>query len=364
MSAAAIAPLLPHAAPWRSRGAISVWGTGAALPGPPVSTAELIGLLTARFDFQHGAFALALAERMGISSRHLSRGFAARAEPPLAGRSNPELGAEAVRHALADAGLAIGEIGYLIAHTATPAQPLPPNVALMADALGYAGPYIELRQACSGFANALMIAFGQLAVPDARPIVIVGSETGSVFFDPHRADADAGQRVNLVQMGDGAGAIVLGPDGGDDRITAAWFGTRGLGITPGLQMRGGGSNDVASTRHLEFDHDFAEIARTGADLFKACAAAASDVGAPLDGVEHIIPHQVSGRIGSQIADHFGIPVDRVVVDANHHGNTGSAAIWLSFAGLRARGLASGARAVALGAEATKFMYGGFVYEHG
>ena len=59
---------------------------------------------------------------------------------------------------------------------------------------------------------------------------------------------------------------------------------------------------------------------------------------------------------------LGVATSRVFVNAQRHGNTGSAAIWLALAQLRAQ-LRIGENALILGAEATKHMFGGFVYTH-
>ena len=227
---------------------------------------------------------------------------------------------------------------------------------MVADELGYGGPHLELRQACTGFANALMIAFGLMAMPGARPVAIVGSETGSLFFDPARVAQDSGQLVNLVQMGDAAAAMIIGPaDAAKDGISAAWFGATGLGRAPGLQLHYG---------KREFDHDFAGILAGGGMLFDAGKAAAVAQNCALDSADFIVPHQVNGGIGEQLARHFGLPVERFFVQADRVGNTGSAAIWLALDTLRKNELTPGKRVVALGAEATKYMYGGFAYDHG
>lgn len=342
------------AAPWLSSGSLAVLGTGLALPGPAVATETLLDHMVRCFGFARRHQAAAIGHRMGIGHRHLSRAFDACDEAPLPGRSNPELVAQAVAGALADAGLGIDDIAYLIGHTATPHQPLPSNIALAADQLGYHGPHVEIRQACTGFANALMIAFGLLARPDAGPVVIAGSETGSLFFDPVRAQEDAGQLVNMVQMGDGAGAIVLArASPGHSSLSAAWYGAIGVGRPPGLQMRRGAP---------EFDHDFAAILASGPALFEAGFQAAAAHGLDPTRADHLIPHQVSGRIGARIAQRFSIREDRVFVHADRLGNTGSAAIWIALAQLRHAGLAPGSRTIALGAEATKYMHGGFAYD--
>jgi 3-oxoacyl-[acyl-carrier-protein] synthase III len=153
---------------------------GVALPGPPVSTSELLMRLEERFGIALLRHGTALSKRLKIQARYLSRDFQARHEPPRRGHSNPDLAAAALSQALEDARLEVGDLAYLIGHTASPACLLPPNIALVADRLGFAGPYMELRQACTGFANALIIAAGLVGVPGVKAVAIIGSETGSV----------------------------------------------------------------------------------------------------------------------------------------------------------------------------------------
>ena len=341
------------AAPWLSKGRIAVLGSGRALPGPAIATGDLIATMQQRFGFSRTREAAAIARRLGIESRHLCRDFAGRDEAPRSGDSNSELAARAVRAALAEAGLQPQDLAYLIGHTTSPDQPLPANVAIVADRLGYQGPHVELRQACTGFANALMIAFGLIAT-GSGPVAIVGSETGSLFFDPASLDAEADQIVNMVQMGDGAGAVIVGAfELEQSSIEAAWFGALGGGRAPGISRQ---------HRMQRFDHDFAAIRSEGHRLFDAGRDAAAAQGFPIEAARHVVPHQVSGRIGMLAAAHFGLPQERVFVQADKIGNTGSAAIWIALDTLRAKA-APGEDIVVLGAEASKHMFGGFAYRH-
>lgn len=342
-------------APWQSAARLGVLGTGAALPGEAIATPALIERISERFGFAAPKRALALAERMGIVSRHLVRDFVAAREEARAGDSNPELSARAVRAALDSAGAKVSDVAFLIGHTTSPASLLPGNIALVADVLGYGGPHVELRQACTGFASALMIATGLIAANPGRPIVIVGSETASPFFDPAALADEPGQLVNMVQMGDGAGAIVLaGEAAGQATIEAAWYGAVGLGRAPGISLQ---------PAMRAFSHDYAAIRASGHLLFEAGQAAAAALGHAIEDAHRIIPHQVSGRIGAQVAAHFALPPERAFVNADRIGNTGSAAIWIALDALR-REAVIGERAIVLGAEASKFMYGGFSYRHG
>lgn len=340
---------------WTTQVPLGVLGTAWAVPGNPVSTEALMATMVERFGFTRAREASAVARRLGIASRHLGRPFTTAREAARGGQSNPELAAAAIGAALAEAGMVPRDLGYLIAHTATPAQALPANVATVADLLGFDGPIVELRQACTGFGNALMVAHGLIAANAGRPVAIVGSETGSQYFDPRTLNDDAGQIVNMIQMGDAAGAIVLGaPQANHPRIAASWFGGVGLGRPPGIS-RGAGA------RH--FDHDFAAIRSTGHRLFDAGAATATALGFPPAGADHIVPHQVSGRIGMLVAAHLELDAARMRVTADRYGNTGSAAIWLALAQLRKRGIAAGEHALVLGAEASKHFHAGFAYVH-
>jgi len=216
---------------WRDRRSLKVLGVGTALPGPPVATTELLDRIEHRFHVPVMRRGTILAERLGIETRHVCRDFTARHEMPRPGQANPDLAAAALCSALQEARLEASDLAYIIGHTATPARLVPSNTAFVADRVGFTGPYMELRQACTGFANALVIAQGLLAVPGAKPVAIVGSETGSVYFDPQRAGEDTTQLVNLVQMGDAAATVILAPEDNTPgaRIADSFFGQIGVG---------------------------------------------------------------------------------------------------------------------------------------
>ncbi|HEX3412316.1 MAG TPA: 3-oxoacyl-[acyl-carrier-protein] synthase III C-terminal domain-containing protein, partial [Stellaceae bacterium] len=340
-----------------------VLGTGAALPGEPIATEALLAAVDRRFGLSLRRPGVAIANKLGIRTRHLCRDMSMRLEIPRKGNRNPELAAAAVRGALSEAGLVAQDVSYLIGHTATPARLIPPNIGQVAGLLGFDGPFVEFHQACTGFANALVFAQGLLRA-GAGPVAIVGSETGSVFFDPLRAAEDAGQLVNLVQMGDGAAAIILAHDdeGAGARLSHVLYGQIGRGRAPGLTMADGGSDGpCCGTGFPEFRHDFDTIRRSGLELLLHCAAAADHAGS--EPCDYILPHQANGRMDSILASPLGVARERIVVTADRLGNTGSAAIWLALAQLRPA-LNPGQTVLALGAEATDFMFGGFRYRHG
>ena len=136
----------------------------------------------------------------------------------------PELCRDALSDALDESGLGADAVDYLIGHTTSPHTLLPPNVSWVADALRYDGPYLELRQACTGFASALQIAHGLITGGAVSTVAVVGSEVGSPYCELSEAFMDLEQLVNYVQMGDGAASALLGPDdGGDTEVVSDIF---------------------------------------------------------------------------------------------------------------------------------------------
>lgn len=349
-------------------GSMRVAGTGSALPGAPVATEVLLARVAAHLPAGTVRVASRIARRLGIDARHLARALADPVEGTRALDSAPRLAAAAVAAALAQAKFPVRELDFMIGHTATPHTPLPSNTAWTADELDYSGPHVELRQACTGFAAAATLADAMLRSTQ-RHVAIVGSETGSTFFDPRRVAADTAQLVNLVQMGDGAGSIIVAQRSGadDSRIEHVYFGSAGLGREPGLTVASGGSAAPLAPGGgvPQFTHRFAAIREHGIDLLRASLTAATAAGVALDSIQWFLPHQANGRMPELCARYFGLPRAQVICDAGQLGNLGSAAIWVSLDRLRRSGrLAHGDRLLVFGAEATKYLYGGFLYVHG
>jgi 3-oxoacyl-[acyl-carrier-protein] synthase-3 len=355
----------PACKSWRDARSVSLLGMGTALPGVPVSTAELLERLHTRFEVDVRRQGMALAARLGIRTRHICRNLALRHESPRAGDSNAELAARALQAALDESGVRPNDLSYLIAHTTTPGRLLPGNIAQVADLIGYCGPFVELRQACTGFANALVFAMSLLHSPDCGPLAIVGSETGSIFFDPPRAAENSGQLLNLIQMGDGAAACVLAPRTTTSaaQVSHVFHGYSGSGLQPGFSLTTGGSDFAPTPGAIpEFLHDYSSVAEHGAGLFADGLAAARQLGIDRSVVDYFIPHQANGHMASLLAARIEVDQARIFVNADRIGNTGSAAVWLALAELRRR-LHVGASVCVLGAEATKYLFGGFRYVH-
>lgn len=336
--------------------------SGHALPGMPVGNDELLAALTTHCGDKPATLARKIVERLGIKSRHVSRDLGKALSGTRDGCDAPTLCCTAMSQALD-----VGQISYLIGHTTTPHTLLPPNIAWVAEKLHFDGPYMELRQACTGFSNALSIAAAMIAEDNSHRVGIVGSENGSPYFDIKKDFIDREQLINFVQMGDGAGAVVLSADdgSGESIVSDIFVGQIGNGMRPGISLSGGGSADPSCHAGLPvFSHRAQDVRRNGEKLIEAGIAAIESRDYSLDEFDWVIPHQANGFIGQLMAERYPKIADKVFVTADQLGNLGSAAIWVSFDFLRRSGmLRRGQRVLILGAEASKYLYGGFVYTH-
>ena len=353
--------------PFVSSVGVKLLGSGACLPGDPVSTADLLAALARHCDPAVVRRARAIAHRLGIEQRHLSRDLSRSEGCVLPGLDAPTLCRTALEAALGEADRPLEAVQYLVGHTTSPHTLLPPNIAWVADSMLFEGPYMELRQACTGFASALQIASAMIAANELECVAVVGSEVGSPYFSANADFTSPEQLVNYVQMGDGAGAVALGPDDGSGRsvLTDLFIGHIGNGATPSLSLAGGGSGRPrCSAGFPVFEHRVGSVRKWGARLFELGAEAVRSRGYELGDFRWILPHQASGRLAAPLAAHLGVRAERIHVTADRFGNLGSAAIWVALDTLRRSGLlAAGERVLVLGAEATKMLYGGFVYTH-
>ena len=346
---------------------LKLLGTGRSLPGPAVSNDTLLEALESACSPRSVRRARSIAYRLGITHRHVSRDL----HVPLSGTritmQSPQLCHAALAGAMREAGIGIDSVEYLIGHTSSPHTLLPPNIAWVADELQYRGPYLELRQACTGFANGLQIASAMAAANALQAIAIVGSETGSPYFDMSDAFLSNEQLVNYVQMGDGAGAVIVGQDdGSEDQILSDMFvGQIGLGREPGFFIEGGGSSLPQCGMQVPvFRHRVQAVRDHGGELFVRGVEAMTQRGHALREFDWIVPHQANGHLAHLFSQYFDVPEEKIYVTADKLGNLGSAAIWVSLDMLRRSGdLKKGERVLILGAEASKFLYGGCVYQH-
>ena len=166
---------------WQDARSVSLLGMGTALPGKPISTAQLLERLHTHFETDVRRPGGALAARLGIQTRYICRDLLLRHEAPRAGDSNAELAARALRCALDESGVRPDDLSYLIAHTTTPGRLLPANVAQVADLIGYRGPFVELPESLF-FRRSFELSAVKYLSPYERMVMFEPNGVGELSF--------------------------------------------------------------------------------------------------------------------------------------------------------------------------------------
>jgi 3-oxoacyl-[acyl-carrier-protein] synthase-3 len=177
-------------------------------------------------------------------------------------------------------------------------------------------------------------------------VLVIGVELISRMISPK-------ERETCVLFGDGAGAVVLGPEGGTAELLEVVGGTDGA-------MTGILTLDVGGTRR-PFDpaapDGYDHLTMHGTEVFKqavhrmstATAEVLDMIGATVEDVSLVIPHQANKRIIDHAARNLGIPEEKIFVNLQKYGNTSSASIPLCLAEAVADGrLTKGTRVLMTG----------------
>ncbi len=281
-------------------------GTGSHLPGDPISNSDLIARGIETSDQW-------ITDRTGIRFRH----FAAD------GVGSSDLALEASRRAIASAGIDSAAIDLMIVATSTPDVIFPSTAALLQDKLGVrnGGAAFDLQAVCTGFVYALASAEKFIRSGSHRCALVVGAEVFSRILDWN-------DRGTCVLFGDGAGAVILAaselPGGILSSALHADGSHNNILSVPGQVSCG----RVTGSPFLQMD---------GQAVFKFAVRVLGDVAveaAELAGIrvaeiDWVIPHQANIRILQATARRVGIPMEKVIVTVDQHGNTSAASVPLA-----------------------------------
>ena len=293
---------------------VRIAGTGSALPPRRLTNADLAAELATRGIETSDDW---IVERTGIRARH----FAA---PEVVAS---DLALEASRAALEAAGTDAADLDLIIVATSTPDMVFPSTATILQRKLGVAGgAAFDVQAVCSGFIYALSVADAMIRAGNASRALVVGAELFSRILDFN-------DRTTCVLFGDGAGAVVLeASDAPGILATALHADGRHTDIlcTPGTVSGG----EVLGSPLLRMD---------GQAVFKLAVGVLEDVarevlekaGRTQDDIDWLIPHQANLRIMSGTARKLKLPMDKVIVTVDQHGNTSAASIPLALdAGVR------------------------------
>lgn len=265
-----------------------------------------------------------IQSRSGIQRRH----FAAE------GEVTSDLAVNAANAALADAGLTGVDIDAIVLATSTPDQTFPSTATKVQHRIGMTGGFaFDIQAVCAGFAFALANADALIVSGQAKRVMVIGAETFSRIMNWE-------DRTTCVLFGDGAGALVLeAQDGTGDNSDRGILATdlNSDGQYNDLLYVNGGVSSTQSTGHLVME---------GREVFKhAVAKLAATANAALakaklthEDVDWVVPHQANLRIIKSTAAKLGVPMEKVVVTVQDHGNTSAASIPLALSVANEKGL--------------------------
>jgi len=240
-----------------------------------------------------------------------------------------DLAAAAAERALADAKVAIGEIDEIIVATDTPEVFIPDTASYLQNRLGAREvPAFDLAgSGCAGFILGLDVARSRAQTGD-RKILLVGVELLTRLMDWK-------DRATCVLFGDAAGAAVIGSGEGAAEILGFTAGTDGTQAEIlGLEV-GGTRAPFTLDRAQRRDHK--KVVMKGREVFREAVtrmgSAAKEVLAQanvvVDDVKLVIPHQANLRIINAVQKALAIPDDKIHVNVQDYGNTGSASVPLA-----------------------------------
>jgi 3-oxoacyl-[acyl-carrier-protein] synthase III len=277
-------------------------GTGSYLPAKVISNQDLEKTLDTSDEW--------IRTRTGIERRHVAAD----------GETTVDLAEIAARRALEAAEVAASDVDFIAFGTTTPDLIFPNCGTLLQQRLGCRGvPAFSLETACASFMYALSIADKYVRCGEAKRALVIGAETLSRIVDWT-------DRSTAILFADGAGAVVLEPDS-----------------KPG----------VLST-HLHSDGDYKDflycgsgvsrgfapqlsIIMSGHEVFRVAVARLGDAvdetlranGLERDALDWMVPHQANIRIIQATARRLDLPMERVVVTVQDHGNTSAASVPLA-----------------------------------
>ena len=285
-----------------------ITGTGSYLPPRRVTNADLAAELAANGVETSDNW---IIERTGIRARH----FAA------AGVTSSDLGVHAARQAMEAAGVKAEDIDLLIVATSTPDMVFPSAACILQHKLGIAGgAAFDVQAVCSGFVYALTIADSLIKTGAAKKALVIGAEVFSRILDFN-------DRTTCVLFGDGAGAVVLEASDTPGILASDLHADGkhvGILCVPGTVSGG----KVLGDPLLKMDGQAVFKLAVGV-LEDAARAALNKAGKTEADIDWLIPHQANIRIMQSTAKRLKLPMDKVIVTVDRHGNTSAASIPLA-----------------------------------
>lgn len=281
-------------------------GTGSYLPERILDNAELEKMVDTSDEW--------IKSRTGISKRHIA----------AENETTCDLAEHAARRAIGAASISAAEIDLIIVATTTPDLIFPSVACLLQQRLGIRGTTaFDVQAVCAGFIYALSIADKFMTTHASKTALVVGAETLSRITNWNDRDT-------CVLFADGAGAVVLKAD-------------TTPGITLSLLHADGKYCDLlavpsgVSKRYHDMLNGNAYITMQGNEVFKYAVNKSEQMidtifqsnGIKKESIDWLVPHQANLRIIKAIAKKLDIPIHKVILTIEEHGNTSAASVPLA-----------------------------------
>ncbi len=285
-----------------------ITGTGSFLP-PKRLTNDMLAAQLAQDGIETSD--QWIVERTGIRARHF-------AEPDVA---TSDLAVQAARRALEAADVDAAAIDLIIVATSTPDMVFPSAACIVQQKLGIHGcAAFDVQAVCSGFVYALTIADSMIKTGAANKALVIGAEVFSRILDFK-------DRGTCVLFGDGAGAVVL--EGSDTPgIVATELHADGRHVeilcVPGHVSGGAVLGDPV----LKMDGPAVFKLAVGV-LYDVAKSVLEKAGRTEADIDWLIPHQANIRILQSTTKRLKLPMDKLIVTVDQHGNTSAASIPLA-----------------------------------
>lgn len=239
------------------------------------------------------------------------------------------LARKAAKQLIQKTGVDPDTIDALIVTTTTPDYKFPSTASIVLGKLGLKNAFaFDFSAACCGFLYTLDVAASMIQSGRYKKIIVIGADKMSSLVDYT-------DRATCVLFGDGAGAVLVEATEEENvGVQNSYLRTDGQGL-PFLHMKAGGS--VCPPSHFTVDHRLHYLYQEGRTVFRyAVTDMSNDVmkimemnNLKADDVNWVIPHEANLRIIEAVTKRAGIPLDKVVVNIEHYGNTSAATIPLA-----------------------------------
>ncbi len=286
-------------------------GTGSYLPPNRVTNHDLVGQLAEKGIETSDEW---IVSRSGISARHY-------AAPDV---QSSDLAVAASKRALEMAKLDANDIDLIIVATSTPDffGGFPSTACVVQRKLGISNECgaVDVQAVCSGFVYAVSIADNFIKAGAHKNVLVIGTEVFSRILNFE-------DRTTCVLFGDGAGAVVLSASS-EPGILATKLHADGryadILCVPGKVSAGvlEGSAFLYMDGQAVFKLAVSVLEKVATEALKSADMHASQI-------DWLIPHQANLRIMQSTAKKLGLPVEKMVVTVDQHGNTSAASIPLA-----------------------------------